>query len=133
MLFFYNFLLVTVLWVLLCIYLLINSYKIRFLRTVKITEEFAEPSVALIVAVRNEEADLEKALETICNLSYSNYQLILVNDRSTDRTPQMLENFARRFSHVSVLHVDSLPENWLGKSHALFRGYESCEADWLLF
>ncbi len=133
MFFFYNLLLVTVFWVLLSLYLLINSRKILFLHKIKIFEKLIEPSIAIIIAVRNEEADLEKALHSICNLDYSNYRLLLVNDRSADRTPQILESFAQRFSHVTVLHINELPDGWIGKSHALYRAYHNCTEEWLLF
>lgn len=133
MFFFYNSLLVTIFWVLLSIYLLRNSYRIKFLHSIKITGKLTEPSIAVIIAVRNEEANLEKVLDSVCNLNYDNYRLLLVNDRSTDRTPQILENFAKRFSHVTVLHIDELPQGWLGKSYALYRGYQNCAEEWILF
>lgn len=133
MLFFYNSILVTIFWVLLSAYLLINSYRIKFLRTIKASEILTEPAVAIIIAVRNEEEELEKALTSVCNLDYSNYRLVLVNDRSTDRTPQILGNFAQRFSHVTVIHLNELPDGWLGKSHALYQGYLNSTEEWLLF
>jgi len=133
MLFLYNSLLVTIFWVALSIYLLINSYKIKFLRDEKVIKTLAEPAVAIIIAVRNEEEELEKALDSLCNLSYSNYRLVLVNDRSTDQTPKILENFAQRFSFVTVIHINKLPESWLGKSHALYEGYRNSGEEWILF
>lgn len=132
MLFFYNPLLITAFWVLLSLYLLINSYRIKFLRSQKMLTA-SEPAAAIIIAVRNEEEELEKALASVCNLNYSNYRIVLVNDRSTDHTPEILESFARRFSHVTVIHLDKLPESWLGKSHALYQGYRSSSEEWLLF
>jgi len=133
MLFFYNSVLVTIFWVLLSAYLLINSYRIKFLRTLKTSEILTEPAIAIIIAVRNEEEELEKALNSVCNLNYSNYRLVLVNDRSTDRTPQILESFAQGFSHVTVIHINKLPDGWLGKSHALYQGYLNSREEWLLF
>lgn len=133
MLFFLNSLLVTIFWVLLTAYLLINSYKIRFLSAIRNGHSLAEPAIAIIIAVRNEEADVEKALSSVCNLDYNNYRLVLVNDRSTDRTPQILENFAQKFSHVSVIHIHELPRGWMGKSHALYEGCRNAKEDWLLF
>lgn len=132
-LFFCNSLFITIFWVSLSIYLLINSYRIKFLRTIKISETLAEPAIAVIIAVRNEEEELEKALNSLCNLDYSNYRLVLVNDRSADGTAQILENFAQRFSHITVLHIDELPNGWMGKSHALYQGYRNSAEEWLLF
>jgi glycosyltransferase involved in cell wall biosynthesis len=133
MLFFYNSILVTIFWVLLSAYLLINSYRIKFLRNLKTSKILTEPAIAIIIAVRNEEEELEKALNSVCNLDYSNYRLVLVNDRSTDRTPQILESFAQRFSYVTVIHINKLPDGWLGKSHALYQGYLNSREEWLLF
>lgn len=133
MYFFYNSLLVTIFWVLLTVYLLINSYRIKFLHSIKILDSSAEPSIAIIIAVRNEETDLEKALETVCNLKYINYRLILVNDRSTDGTSQILKKFDQKFSHVTVINLHELPNGWLGKSHALYQGYGNSTEEWLLF
>lgn len=133
MFFFYNSLIVTIFWVLLTIYLLINSHRIKFLHSIKISDASAEPAVAIIIAVRNEEVDLEDALNSVCNLEYSNYRILLINDRSTDRTPHILEKFANKFSNLKVLHIDRLPEGWMGKSHALYRGYQSSKEEWLLF
>lgn len=133
MLVLYNSILITIFWVLLSLYLLINNYKIKFLRAVKDEPTVADPAVVIIIAVRNEEAELGKALESVCNLRYNNYRIVLVNDRSTDNTPQILENFAQRFSHISVIHLEELPEGWLGKSHALFKGYQDSQEEWLLF
>ncbi|HEX8676392.1 MAG TPA: glycosyltransferase, partial [Segetibacter sp.] len=56
-----------------------------------------------------------------------------VNDRSTDRTPQILGNFAQRFFHVTVIQLNELPDGWLGKSHALYQAYLNSMEEWLLF
>ncbi|HEX8676133.1 MAG TPA: glycosyltransferase family 2 protein, partial [Segetibacter sp.] len=103
------------------------------MRTIKASEILTEPAVAIIIAVRNEEEELEKALTSVCNLDYSKYRLVVVNDRSTDRTPQILENFAQRFSHVTIIHLNELPNGWLGKSHALYQAYLNSMEEWLLF
>jgi len=133
MLFLYNSLLITVFWVLLALYLLINSYKIRFLKKIGISDNLVTPAVAVIIAVRNEEAALEKALESICNLNYCNYRILLVNDRSTDRTAEILEKFEPKFPQVTIINIDELRHGWLGKSHALYQGYRNSTEEWLLF
>lgn len=93
----------------------------------------ADPAVAIIIAVRNEEEDLEKALISVCSLNYTNFRLVLVNDRSTDHSKEILEDFAQRFSNITVIHINELPDGWLGKSHALYRGYQHSTEEWLLF
>jgi glycosyltransferase involved in cell wall biosynthesis len=133
MLFFYNSLIVTIIWIFLCFYLLINSHRISFLRSIKLSPASTEPSIAVIIPIRNEEADLEEALECICNLDYTNYRLFLVNDRSSDRTPQILERFSQKYPGLTVVHIQELPKDWLGKCYALFEGYNKSTEEWLLF
>lgn len=92
-----------------------------------------EPSVAIIIAVRNEEADLEKALQSVCKLNYANYRIVVLNDRSTDGTAAILETFTGKYQNLSVTHITELPYGWLGKNHALYQGYLNSTEEWLLF
>jgi glycosyltransferase involved in cell wall biosynthesis len=112
---------------------LINTRKINYLKSVVVTHPVPEPSLAVIIAVRNEEEDVQEALESMCRLNYRNYRLIVINDRSTDSTPEILTHFEKQYSHVTVIHVDTLPEGWLGKNHALYTGYKVSDEKWMLF
>ena len=61
-------------------------------------------------------------------------EIIAVNDRSTDRTGEILEELATRYpDKLRVLNVESLPEGWLGKTHALYAGAAQAQGEWLLF
>src|SRR5215471_12294232 len=53
------------------------------------------PRVSIIVPARNEEQTIEQALRTLVALDYDNYEVIAVNDRSTDRTGEIMEQVAR--------------------------------------
>jgi glycosyltransferase involved in cell wall biosynthesis len=121
--------LVSINWIILVIYLLVNLYDIKQLKNQTIVTR--EPAVAIIVAVRNEEEDVEKALQSLCNINYTNHRLIVVNDRSTDRTAEILS----RFDHpkLTIITIDNLPEGWLGKNNALYQGYLNSTEEWLLF
>src|SRR6201995_6017710 len=81
----------TISWTGLSIYLFISLNQIKQLKAQPIITE--QPALAIIVAVRNEEEDLEKALQSLCNINYNNHRLIVVNDRSTDRTAEILQKF----------------------------------------
>lgn len=131
MTFFYYSLFATLCWVGIIIYLLINGRKIGYLNLQPAAE--TEPSVAIIIAVRNEEADLEKALQSVCKLNYSNYRIVVLNDRSTDGTAAILETFIGKYPKLSVTHITELPHGWLGKNHALYQGYLNSAEEWLLF
>jgi cellulose synthase/poly-beta-1,6-N-acetylglucosamine synthase-like glycosyltransferase len=58
------------------------------------------PLVSIIVPARNEEKDIEQSLTRLLELDYDNYEVIAVNDRSTDRTGEIMESVGRS-SHVS--------------------------------
>ncbi|MFD2144924.1 glycosyltransferase [Mucilaginibacter antarcticus] len=120
---------VTVVTLLMVPYLLLNLRTIKFLKAQPVIA--AQPTLAIIIAVRNEEEDIEKALQSLCNINYQNHQIIVVNDRSTDRTGEILA----RFNHpkLTVITLRSLPDGWLGKNNALYQGYLHSTADWLLF
>ncbi|UOE47557.1 glycosyltransferase family 2 protein [Mucilaginibacter sp. SMC90] len=91
------------------------------------------PSLVIIIPVRNEEADLEKALQSVCHINYQNHRILVINDRSTDRTAQILERFILQFPQLKVTTISTLPDGWLGKNNALYQGYLSSNEEWMLF
>jgi hypothetical protein len=91
------------------------------------------PRVSLIFAARNEEEKLPAALATLATLDYPSLEIIAVDDRSQDSTGNILDEFACKRGRLRVVHVQELPPGWLGKTHALQKGYECSTGDWLLF
>jgi Glycosyl transferase family 2 len=91
------------------------------------------PRVSLIFAARDEEEKLPAAIATLATIDYPLLEIIAVNDRSQDSTGRILDEFARQHERVRVVHVETLPAGWLGKTHALQKGYERSTGDWLLF
>jgi len=128
---FYYLMAALIVWLALAILLLVNTRKIHFLRD----QPFAKvlPTVAVVIAVRNEEDNLAEALNSVCRLNYPNYRVIVVNDRSTDQTQSILESFIGQYPHLSVNVVTELPPGWLGKNHALLQGFLCTDSEWLLF
>lgn len=123
--------LVFVYWLLLSFYLLINGRLVKYIRHLE-ADSTVNPSVTIIIAVRNEAADLKEALISVCNLQYKNYDVVIVNDRSTDGSAEILSELNSKFP-FRVINVTKLPEGWLGKNHALYRGAQASTADYLLF
>ena len=97
--------------------------------------EFQEswPTVSLIVPARNEQRDIEEALRSLLKLDYPALEIIVINDRSSDRTGEILAKLADQFPDLLVVHVTELPEGWLGKNHALYLGAERAHGELLLF
>ena len=88
------------------------------------TPSFA-PEVVVIVPARNEEAAIAAALNSILLSDYLNLRLIAVNDRSTDRTGELMDQVAAQNDRCQVVHIDALPDGWLGKNHAMHVAAES--------
>jgi glycosyltransferase involved in cell wall biosynthesis len=91
------------------------------------------PSIALIAPARNEEWNIEGAVRSLIQLDYPNLEITIVNDRSTDRTGEILDRLAKEFPQLNIVHLTELPHGWLGKNHALQLGADRSRGDWLLF
>ncbi len=94
------------------------------------------PRVSIIVPARNEEEAIEQALNSLLLLDYDNYEVIAVNDRSTDRTGEIMEKIEQNppsSAGFKVVHHDELPPGWLGKTHAMWTAANQANGDWLLF
>jgi glycosyltransferase involved in cell wall biosynthesis len=92
------------------------------------------PRVSIIAPARNEEKDIAQALTQLLALDYDNYEVIAVNDRSTDRTGEIMEGVQRNSNgKLKVIHHQELPAGWLGKTHAMWTATNAATGDWLLF
>ena len=91
------------------------------------------PRVSIIVAARNEAAAIEPAIRSILALDYPALEVVVVNDRSTDGTGEILERVRADLPALRVIHVRELPPRWLGKNHALWQGGLEARGDYLIF
>ena len=93
------------------------------------------PRVSIIVPARNEEAAIEPALRSLLALDYDNYEVIAVDDRSTDRTGEIMDSLQNNSpeSLLKVIHHRELPSGWLGKTHAMWTAANQASGEWLLF
>jgi glycosyltransferase involved in cell wall biosynthesis len=113
--------------------LLIGNRSVSALRDVSPDVSADPPRVSIIVAARNEQRNLKEALQSLLRLSYPNYELIAVDDRSDDDTGFILDRVAAKNNRLKVIHVDVLPPGWLGKNHALWIGSQPASGEILLF
>jgi cellulose synthase/poly-beta-1,6-N-acetylglucosamine synthase-like glycosyltransferase len=93
------------------------------------------PLVSIIVPARNEEEDIQQSLTRLLELDYDNYEVIAVNDRSTDRTGEITDEVASHSAsgRLRVIHHRELPAGWLGKTHAMWTATNEAKGEWLLF
>jgi glycosyltransferase involved in cell wall biosynthesis len=86
-------------------------------------------TVSVIIPARNEEACLGACLESLVAQSGVAFEIVLVDDHSTDRTREI----ASSFPHVRVIDPAPLPAGWTGKNNAVTAGARAAQGDWLLF
>lgn len=93
------------------------------------------PRVSIIVPACNEAADIEATLVRLLDLEYENYEVIAVDDRSTDRTGEIMEKVASGAApgRLIVVRIAELPPGWMGKPHAMWSAAHRATGDWLLF
>jgi glycosyltransferase involved in cell wall biosynthesis len=93
------------------------------------------PRVSIIVPACNEEADIEATLTRLLALDYDNYEVIAVDDRSCDRTGEIMERIAAAAppGRLKVIRIAELPAGWMGKPHAMWSAAKQATGDWLLF
>jgi len=96
------------------------------LTTETVTEH---PQVSIIVPARNEEASLGDCLRSLVAQIGVNFEVIVVDDHSTDRTREI----ALSFPGVRVIEAAPLPEGWTGKNNAVTSGAREARGEWLLF
>jgi chlorobactene glucosyltransferase len=89
--------------------------------------------VSVIVPAKDEEANIGAALETILAQDYPNIEIIVVDDRSTDGTAEVVRRVAERDGRVRLVEVKELAAGWFGKPHAMHAGAREARGEWLLF
>ncbi|MBW4043661.1 MAG: glycosyltransferase [Acidobacteria bacterium] len=97
----------------------------------------AMPLLAVIVPARNEERAIEATLRSLLASQGVTLDILAIDDRSTDATGAIMDRIAAEPASsphtLRVLHVESLPDGWLGKTHAMALAARQTTAPWLLF
>ena len=79
------------------------------------------PHVTIIIPAKDEEKRIAQCLASALAQDYPNFDIIAVDDRSTDATGRVMDELAQSNPKLKVLHIDQLPPGWTGKNHALYR------------
>ena len=91
-----------------------------------------QAGVSIVVAAKNEASLLPQLISNILAQDYPRFELIIVNDRSTDGSREILKNLSVSHSNLSVIEVEKLPDGWNGKKYALQMGIEAAAYDIIL-
>lgn len=133
------------LWCLAVLWLTISVstlFHLRWARRLPLLEAQAElphpgggkkVACSIVIAARDEEARISATVRHLLDQRGAAIEIIVVDDRSSDRTGEILRRLAMEDARVRTLRVETLPERWLGKCHACHLGAEAATGDWILF
>jgi cellulose synthase/poly-beta-1,6-N-acetylglucosamine synthase-like glycosyltransferase len=98
------------------------------------------PKVSIILPARNEEKYISKCLDSLINQSYPNFEIVAINDSSSDRTGEIIERYhILNPKVVAVINTEPKPaeekekEGWIGKNWACYQGYLNSTGEIFLF
>lgn len=92
------------------------------------------PRVSVLVAARNEQDQIELCVTSLLEQDYPDFEVIAIDDRSTDRTPHILHRLkSEHADRLTVLNIETLPDGWTGKSHAMTEAVKASRGEWLCF
>jgi chlorobactene glucosyltransferase len=114
------------------IYLVTNLLHLVRLQPASVQPEFA-PMISICVPARNEERGINNCLASLLKQDYPNFEILAVNDHSTDKTGEIIHSLAQKNSRLTLIDIDELPAGWLGKPHAQHIASKAAQGDYLLF
>ncbi len=95
-------------------------------------------SLSVVVTARDEAEQIERTVRGLMAQGHADLEIVVVDDRSTDGTGEILERLAEEFSRtggksLTIVHNRTLAAGWLGKTHACWLGAARARRRWLLF
>lgn len=117
----------TFLYLLISIILIIGTSRLKK-KTIKST---VLPFVSIIVPARNEENTIEDCLDSLLNQQYpyDKYEIIVVNDRSSDKTPAIIKSYQEHHKIIKSLDIESNISGLTGKQNAINEGLKLCKGE----
>jgi len=114
------------------VYLTLNLIHLVRVNPVRGSLPFS-PLVSVCVPARNEERGIRACLISLLNQNYPHFEVIAVNDHSTDATGDIIRSLAGEFSNLRSLEGKTLPSGWLGKPFALHQAVRQARGEYLIF
>lgn len=114
------------------IFSLLNILKIKKDTVNKVLTE--QPLVSVLIPARNEENNIKKCLDSFLNQSYKNYEILVLDDNSTDKTYEIVKNLAKQHpDKIKLYSGKPLPPDWRGKSFAMQQLLDYANGEYYLF
>jgi glycosyltransferase involved in cell wall biosynthesis len=121
-------------WSYFLIYTIISFKRLPKLESINrqaVKDEF--PKVSVILPARNEEKYIAKCLDSLLKQSYPNFEIVAINDSSSDRTDEIIQKYRMKSSKVVAINAGPKPEEWIGKNWACYQGYLNSKGEIILF
>ncbi len=115
---------------------IVSLYNVfTFVRVKRILDiEHQAPFVSILVPARNEERGIRECIESLCTQIYPSYEVIVLDDNSTDSTSEILSELKEEFpDKLIVINGAALPQKWIGKSYACHQLSLKANGEYLLF
>jgi len=126
---YYNLLVTAVLFVL----LLICIWNLYILRRNNYSPLSSFPFVSVLVPARNEELNIRNVLTSLLEQNYPNYEVIVLNDSSEDKTGEIISGLKTKYPYLKVLNGKPLETGWTGKCFACKQLYEKSKGEYIIF
>jgi chlorobactene glucosyltransferase len=91
------------------------------------------PYLSVCIPARNEERDIKSCLESLLNQDYPAFEVIVVDDNSSDRTASIICSMQSQYPNLVFISGEALAPGWLGKPYALYQACQVSRGDYLLF
>ncbi|MBU6450246.1 MAG: glycosyltransferase [Cyanobacteria bacterium REEB67] len=91
------------------------------------------PFVSILVPARNEETKIARCIESLLAQDYPNFELVVIDDRSTDSTGEIIATLAAKDSRIKFVKGKDAPSGWIGKCNALAYAVGHASGDWFIF
>ncbi|MEL6499634.1 MAG: glycosyltransferase family 2 protein [Planctomycetota bacterium] len=97
-------------------------------------EESADkPLLSVCIPARDEEDNIEACVRSVLDGTYTNCEVLVYDDQSTDATPEILARISAEDDRLKLVNTVPLPAGWAGKQHACWRMSQAARGDWMLF
>jgi len=109
----------------------LNYFSIPGLGDFQLAQQF--PRVSVLIPARNEEINIKTCVESLLAQNYFDFEVIVLDDHSTDQTRVILEEIAQQAPRLRVLYGEPLPSGWLGKHWACHQLSQQATGELILF
>jgi len=123
--------LILIILIALSIYVTINLLYLKFISKKPVILD--GPMVSVLIPARDEENNLKECIESLLNQSYLNYEIIILDDNSSDKTFHIAKHYSNNYNNLRVLKGKHKKTGWLGKSYAMKQLAQHAKGELIFF